>query len=332
MEVPRYTRLVQIDETDRENVLLGKTPVDGRALFRAVCGLAASKPAIIVVDLDTSSEKSFPKEMKDVPNFHGVRVVWAVNANWERVDGKLVLKSDRFLGGNLYARFGIARMPVGFDGVVREWYRSLEVNGAETPSLTVKAVSMYCTGRSDCPEGREPSFAVDYAFPPMHLREFVPELKAPVENGTPFTCSATDIQGFNQKLEGMIVVLGAVHQHEDRHDTPWGTKSGPLLVAMSIEESLNPHGIGHLPSIVKWGLKILLAIGVAALHHFFWPIAATVLTVLLLPMAVLVSSLAMFLFGDYQLSTVPLVVGILLEQLATSAEKGEHSARHAKHP
>jgi hypothetical protein len=137
VQVPRYTRLVQIGETDREKVLLGKTPVDGPALFRALCGLAASKPAVIVVDIDTSSGKSFPKEMKDVPDFHGVKVVWAVNANWEHVDRNLVLKSGHFLGGNLFAPFGIARMPVGFDGVVREWFRSLEVNGAETPLLTV---------------------------------------------------------------------------------------------------------------------------------------------------------------------------------------------------
>ena len=346
VQVPRYTRLVQIDAADREKVLLGKTPLDGRALFRAVCGLAASKPAVIVVDLDTSSEKSFPKEMKDLPDFHGVPVVWAVNANWEPVGRNLLLKSGRFLSGNFVARFGVARMPVGFDGVVREWYPSIEVNGAETPSLTAKAVQLYCQGRWDCPFGREPSLAVDYAFPPMHLSEFVPELsvprrdgdgavlalKAPIEKSKPFACSAGDSLGFNQKLDGMKVVLGAIHEYEDRHDTPWGTKSGAELVAMSIEESLNPHGIGRLPSTLKWGLKILLAIGVAALHHFFWPIAATVLTVLLLPFAVLVSSLAMFWFGDYQLATVPLVAGILLEQLATSAEKGEHWAHHAKHP
>lgn len=329
-QIPRYTRLVQIDETDREKVLLGKTPVDGPALVRAVCGLAASKPAVIVVDVNTASEKSFGKDLRTLPDFNGVQVIWAVNASWEQVGRKLVLKSGRFLGGNLFAPFGIARMPVGFDGVVRGWYRSVEVNGAETPSVTTKAVQMYCQGRSDCSDGHDPSFAVDYVFPSMHLSEFIPELKAPLEKGKPLVCSESDSLGFNRKLEGMMVVLGTTHPDEDRHDTPWGTKSGAELTAISIEESRNPHSLGHLHWTLKWSLKILLAIGVAALHHFFWPISATVLTVLLLPFALLVSTFAVFWFGDYQMATVPLVVGILLEQLATSAEKGEHWAHHAE--
>ncbi|MBK7928990.1 MAG: hypothetical protein IPJ98_16355 [Bryobacterales bacterium] len=232
----------------------------------------------------------------------------------------------RYLGGRLADApkfIGIARMPVGVDGTVRGWYMSLDVNGYETPSLTGKTVEIYCAGKKPgCHATREPSFGRDYRFAAMNLREFV---TAP----PPLSISSCAV-GTNEtdpRLEGKIVVVGGFYPGSDRHDSPWGTKHGAELVAMSIEETLNPQGLGHLPTICKWVLKLLLALAVAVLHHFLWPVAATIATVLLLPVAVFMSSLAIFWFGEYQTATVPLIVGVLLEQLVTSAEKGEHWAR-----
>jgi len=51
------------------------------------------------------------------------------------------------------------------------------------------------------------------------------------------------------------------------------------------------------------------------------------MTALLLPLVTLGSGLGIFYFGEYELAIVPLVFGILVEKLATSAEKGEHHAR-----
>lgn len=327
-EVPRYTRYIRIDDTDREEALFGKTPVDGPALLRAVCAIAASQPTVIVVDLDTSSERSFPPEIKDrLPDF-GVPVVWAVNADWEQHGSKLALKSGRFLGGKITSySYGIARMPIGFDGVVRGWFHTVDVNGVDVPSLTQRAVDLHS---SSAEKGREPSFAVNYLFPEMHLRDFVSPLAGPLDPNEPVVCSEQANRPPDERLKGMVAVLGAVHPTEDRHETPWGSKPGAELVAMSIEESLHPHTIGRFPWLFKLLVKVFLALAVAALHHYFWPIAATLLTVLLLPLGVLLSGCAVFWYGDYHLAAVPLIVGILLEQLATSAHKGEHFARTAE--
>ena len=300
-EQARITRIVRIEAGDRDKVL-------GAAIVNAVSTLMKSSPALVVVDIDTSSAAFEIPEM-------AAPVIWAVDADWELDNKKLNLKSARFLGRRLgeMPPIGIARMPTGFDGVVRGWQHSFEVNGHETPSLVEEVLQRYCGSKQGCRRGGEPYFTRDYQFAPVKLSEFVPVHG----EGDP-------------RLANKIVVLGGFHPGADRHDTPWGTKFGAELVAMAIEEELNPNGLGHLPKALKWVLKILLALCVAALHHYFRPLAATVLTVVFLPVAVLLSGLVMFWSGDYELAVVPLVAGILVEQLATAAEKGEHWVKHVE--
>src|SRR5258708_2149874 len=55
----RVTRIVRIDEEDQK-ILGGQVPVDGLALVNAVCDLIKSSPALVVVDIETASERSFP--------------------------------------------------------------------------------------------------------------------------------------------------------------------------------------------------------------------------------------------------------------------------------
>lgn len=300
-EQAHITRIVRIEADDRDKEF-------GAAIVNAVSTLMKSSPALVVVDIDTSSAAFEIPEM-------AAPVIWAVDADWELDNKKLNLKSARFLGRRLgeMPDYGIGRMPTGFDGVVRGWQHSFEVSGHDVPSLVEAVLQRYCGSKQGCRREGEPFFTRDYRFAPMKLSEFVPVRG----EGDP-------------RLANKIVVLGGFHPGAYRHDTPWGTKHGAELVAMAIEEGLNPNSLGHLPKAWKWLLKILLALCVAALHHYFRPAAATVLTVVFLPVAVLLSGLVMFWSGDYELAVVPLVAGILLKQLVTSAEKGEHWVKHAE--
>jgi hypothetical protein len=321
----RVTRIVRIDETDQKQILGGQTPVNGIALVSAVCALIKSSPAVVVVDIDTASEQSFPEGFQ-MPKM-GASVIWAVDADWEPGKRGLNLKSGRVIGGRLpeVPQYGIARMPLGFDGVVRGWERLFVVNGQGELSLPAAAVSQFCKSTANCHESPENSFGREYLFAKLNLSDFIDHVGATVQD----TCPAGGTSG-DPRLAGKIVVLGAFHSHADKHDTPWGTKYGAELVASAIEEDLNPDGLTHLPTAVKWISKALIALGIATLHHYFRPLWATAFTVLLLPVAVFLSGLAIFYFGDYDLAVVPLVVGILLEQLVTSAEKAEHWTRHAE--
>jgi hypothetical protein len=326
----RFTRIVRIDEEDEKRILGGRSPIDGVALVNAVCALVRSAPAVIVVDIDTASDQSFPPAFR-LPAM-GAPVVWAVDADWEPGQNGLNLKSSRVIGGRLaeIPLYGVARMPVGFDGVLRGWERSLVVNGHNEPSLPSAAVAQFCKQAGDCHEAPETSFGREYLFAKMNLGEFTGEYNNPRDAPVPRACPTSGAGEGDPRIAGKIVVLGGFHSRADRHDTAWGSKYGAELVAMAIEEDITPDGLAHLPAALKWFSKALIALGIVALHHYFRPVWATAFTVLLLPLAVLLSGFAIFAFGDYELAVVPLVVGILLEQLVTSAEKAEHWARHAE--
>jgi len=168
----QVTRIVRIDDIDRRQVLGGQSPVNGIALVNAVCKLEKSSPAVIVVDIDTESEESFPAGFR-LPTM-GAPIVWAVDADWEEGENSLYLRLRRVIGGRLVEvpLYGIARMPVGFDGVLRGWARSFFINGHEEPSLPSAAVDQFCKPPRNCSRSPETVFSHDYLFATMNLRDF----------------------------------------------------------------------------------------------------------------------------------------------------------------
>ena len=326
-EQARLTRVVRIETADLDCVF-GGSRAAGPALIKAVKALADSNPKIILIDIDTSDKQSFPGPV-ELPDFGAVKVIWAVNADWDEANDSqtqaLTLKSEGLLGAkdNETLAHGIARMPVGSDGFLRTWQRTFTVNGRTEKSLPQAAIDEYCQG---CSRAQDTAFARDYLFPKMNLREFVPAsarvAKTLQANNT--DCGAEDVTTPDPRLRDKIVLLGGFHEGSDRHDTPWGTKFGTEMVANAIEEDLRHEPAGNLPTVLKWLLRVAIGIGVVALHHYFRPIWATVLTVLFLPIAVFLSGLLIFHFGDYELAVVPLVLGILIEQLVSSVQKADH--------
>jgi len=189
----RFTRIVRIDEEDQKQILGGRVPINGIALVNAVCALVRSSPAVVVVDIDTSSEQSFAQGFR-LPHL-GTPVIWAVDADWESGQRGLNLRSGRLIGGRLpeIPPYGIARMPLGFDGVVRGWERSFLVNGHDELSLPSAAVNQFCKNGSNCREVRETSFGREYLFAKINLSEFTSRVSAivpePTSRSTLRTCA-----------------------------------------------------------------------------------------------------------------------------------------------
>jgi hypothetical protein len=333
-ELAKLTRIVRIETPDL-NCVFGGGKATGPALIRAVEALAASAPEMILIDIDTSDKQSFP-ETVELPNFGRVKVIWAVNADWAESDHAhtRTLESEGFLGAKDRENLphGIGRMPEDSDGLLRGWQRTFNVNGREERSLPQVAREEYCKVRQ-CNSPREPFFARDYLFlPKMNIREFVPAAARLASNPqiNQTDCSA-DVTTPDLRLTGKIVILGGFHLGSDWHYTPWGTKFGTELVASAIEEDLRLEPTAYLPrflrwllEILKWLVKIAIGLGIVALHHYFRPIWATVLTVLLLPIAIFISGWVIFAWGEYDLAVIPLVVGILIEQLVSSVRKADH--------
>lgn len=320
----RFTRIVRIDPEDYKRIFEGHSPLSGIAIVETVCAIAKHGPAVVVVDLDTSSESSFAEGFKwdSIP----VPVVWAVDTTSSvDSDGRLVQQADPVLGGRLAKQppYGIARMPQDFDGLIRRWKKEEIVAGHSRPTLPWAAVEEYCRRQScqDSPPGTaSTTFTQDFQFQEIRLSEFLPRPARKI----PASCKP---ETADPRLAGRIVVLGGFYSRDDRHETSWGTRRGAELVAMAIEHRFRPAPLHKMADAAKWILKFLLALLIAYIHHRLRPLAATAATVLLMPVAVVILGEAMFQFGSYEVGVVAFAVGILIDQLITAAERAEHLAQ-----
>ena len=324
-EQEHFTRIVRIDPEDYTRIFRGQSPLSGVAIAETVCAIAKHGPAVVVVDLDTSSESSFP------PGFDSksisIPVVWAVDTTSSvDSDGRLVQQPDPVLGGRLAEQppYGIARMPQDFDGLIRRWKKEEQVAGHSRPTLPWAAVQEYCRPPRSCENSSlheaSTTFTRDVRFQEIRLSELLPKPTGRI----PASCKPDTV---DPRLAGRIVVLGGFYSRDDRHETSWGTRRGAELVAMAIEHVFRPAPLHKMATTAKWSLKILLALLIAYIHHRLRPLAATAATVLLLPVAVVILGEVLFQFGSFEVGVVAFAVGILIDQLITAAERAEHLAQ-----
>ena len=328
----RITRIVRIDSKDHEDLFGGNSPLSGPRLVQAACALVSRGAAVVVVDLDTSSAHAFPAGFR-LPQ-SPVPIVWAVEATWDGDDRKAgARKSEPVLGGRLAAQppYGIADMPTDFDGVTRFWRRFDNIGGYPRPTLGWAAIQQYCrAARNECPkeEGhshdRPVPFTMDVQFQDIRLSEFLAGPPA----GFPASCPSLSP---DPRLKDRIVLLGGTYSRTDLHETPWGPRYGVELMAMAIEQVFDPVPMHEVAEYFLIGLEIVLGFLVAAIHHWIRPVSATVFTLILLPLGVIVSAEMMFLLGDVEVGVVPFIVAMLIHQLVGSAERAEHIARRAEH-
>ena len=245
----------------------------------------------------------------------------------------LRLAADPVLGGHYEPTYGIAAMPAGFDGRIREWARFVAIDGVPRPTLIWSAIREYCStpGRPGCPHATELNsvrdapftFSRDVDFQTLNLSEFLTDDSA---QSKAESCSATLP---DPRFENRIVLLGGFYSREDLHDTPWGKRTGVELLAMAIEQELQPQPLHHLALPFKWGIKALIAFGIAFMYHRLRPVPAVLSTLCVLPALILISGYLAFYLGDSDLAVVPFLVGILIEQLVTGTEQAEYLAHRA---
>jgi hypothetical protein len=326
-----FTRIIRIDTEDHKKVFDARSPLPSVALRQSVCALLRRGPAVLVVDLDTSNER----EYQSFKNLNATNLVWARDATYVASGTGFKLAADPVLGGQSEPPYGIAVMPSGFDGRIREWTRFITIDGRPRPTLAWRAVVEYCNNsrRTGCPSQTELNtvsatplnFYRDLDFETLNLSDFLTDSQGQFR---PNDCDATQP---DPRFENRIVLLGGFYSKADLHDTPWGTRTGVELVAMAIEQELEPEPLNHLALPFKWALKILIALGIAFIHCRFRPIPAVLATLGLLPPLILISGYLAFRLSDAELAVTPFLVGILIEQLVSGAEKAEDLAHTTEH-
>jgi hypothetical protein len=358
-EQERYTRIIRIGPDDHRYIFGGRSPLLGDKIVQAVCAVARRGPSAVVVDLDTSSELDYPQGLA-LPHWP-VPVIWGTDVGaFQSTQGKVTLGADPILGGRVepLPDYGVAVMSADFDNVVRRWQRSELIGGYPRPTLAWAAVTGFCLdknhdGRARCPDPRElegagessvvsqslwnrakaSSFTHDIKFLPIQISEFMSrdEAGGAKPRGFPTSCPAT---AYDERLRGRIVILGGSFSRADEHDTPWGKHQGAELVAMAIEHILRPEDRLGLSEYVLSALELVIALVIGVIHHWIRPIPATMFTLILLPVSVILAAECMLYFGRFQVGVVPFVVGMLIHQLAGSADRAEDLVKeleHAKH-
>ena len=339
-EQERYTRIVRIDAADHRLIFGGRSPLFGDKIVQAVCAVASRGPRAVVVDLDTSSELDFPEGLA-LPQWP-VPVIWAADAD-SLGSSQVKRGADPILGGRLepHPLYGVAKMPADFDDVVRRWSRWEQIGGYARPTLAWAAVTAFCgdknhESQAHCPDPRETggdsegpeaaAFAYDLTFLPIGVSEFLERDDTGGANprGFPASCPAG---AADDRLKGRIAILGGSFSRTDEHYTAWGKHQGAELVAMAIEQALRSRDGIELGEYALLAVELAIAFLIGAIHHWIRPIPATVITLVLLPLSVMAAAECTLYFAGLQVGIVPFVVGMLIHQLAGSAERAEEMVR-----
>jgi CHASE2 domain-containing sensor protein len=317
-----HTGLVVVTREERARLLGGASPIPPRKLMQALCAVLRVHPKVLGVDLATDEVP-----LSDLPK---APVVWARGIRIDRVGESIRVEQEAVLGGKHPAALnGLAVAPVMPDWSVRQIhfcyeYDKRRVMQTMTGALVMAAGSPVGLGCDRDEYAETGAYDVNYRFQRFTLSEFSPEK---IDDAALAQCVAGtgdwDAGSKGHPLRGRVVVLGGEYEAQDWHPTPFGLRPGAEVLAGLAEHVLSGASATDSLGWQKWGVKLLLALVIAWIHCRLRPVAALLVCVLGLAALVLCGGfIAVFLAG-YRASTVPLLVGVILEQLVTSAEKAQ---------
>jgi hypothetical protein len=325
----KYARIISITADDYRDIFHGL--IDSGPLDEAIDRILEFKPAVVVVDLDTSAQR-FWKKLKPRPG----SVVWARDVEdipkGNQVELKLLpVRGEMDSSG---VSWGLALFPRSLDWTIRIYRRTYRVGSVPYPSLHWEAANRFCnsaraksapacgnlkalaqklTVEANPSEDdlAEPVLHARYAFEPFPLGDLL--TKAPASG--------------HSDLVGKIVLLGGSYSPQDRHQMPFGVLDGVEVVANAVEAELNPQGQREIGWVAEVGLKVVLALLIWVGHHFLRPLYALWSSLGLLTLLVFVGSLMAAFYAGYVANFALFLLGILIEQLYHSAKVAEQAVR-----
>jgi hypothetical protein len=335
-ENAQKTAIVAITADERNRLLSGFSPIPVINLQQAVCAVLRTQPKVLGVDLDTSHV-----ELKAVPRT-ATKIVWArgIQISRQRTpagEEQITVNQDYLLGqSNPDVLSGLAVAPVMPDWSVRTIPACYEYDeGRVMPTMIAALASAAGQPLADC-YGKEKSlevgaYRVHYRFDRFTLGDFTPQTldRAALERCQRGEGEWADSAVSNHPLKGRVVLLGGEYDAQDWHPTPYGLKPGVEVQASLTEHLLRGSSGREIEDWMEWGSKFVLAMAIAWTHSRFRPVAALVLCLLGLGALVLTGGLLAVYFSAYRAATVPFLLGIVLEQMVTSAEKAQEVSTHA---
>jgi CHASE2 domain-containing sensor protein len=316
-----HTAIITVDSTDYKNYLGGTSPLNPAKLADAICAVLTQRPAVLVVDFDTS-DPSF-KQMQ-IPKTD-TRIVWARSIY--RFRG--ITYAGAVLGMTSGSESqGFAVGPADRDGTVRSFPRQIYVDGKSFATVHWRAVQeLHAREKGVVPapwgnaDFQESELEVgrlsnNFQFDQYPIREFSP---------TNETCRQLPKANVTHNFENKIVLFGGNYQFSDIHRSPFEEKWGVELLASAVEAELSGHGVKHLPDLTKFAFKLALATAIGLSFHFLFALPATLISICGLGVVVVFGNLIAVFLGGYEGMVVPFVLGVVIEQLVNVVEQAQHA-------
>lgn len=346
----KHVVIVSITQDDYKAYFGAQSPLDPAQVKKIVDAIAMGNPAVIGVDLDTSSPTF--RELQPPP---APTVVWARDAervvpNNPGVEGRSVSEvgtrllsrflpflfkpeEERFSISNVLGRVGhefpsgVALVPLDSDSTIRRYRRQFLTTEPDLPvmnSFSWATVKEY--GRStgyrveeteESKEGWVLNSAVDeHSFKPISVKRLLEDLS----NGEGW-------RGERGPVKNKIVLLGGMYPtSRDQHYTLGGPKYGVELLAYAIESDLQGKNIRPPNRYVVWLAELVLGFALVLVHLRFKERPKQVrYTVVAIPLFALLASFLVFSSLALWALFLPILLAVLIQQLSEDVrEYREH--------
>lgn len=303
-------RLVEIDENDYQQTFGGRSPLDVKPFAELLQSIARGRPALIVVDLDTSHESDLTLEPPP-----GIPIVWTVS---NRNGVSSPSEPDKPLGGQkrtaplpALSTSALDLIPRDSQGIVRQYQRRFALkNGGYIASLEFAGGQLFRHQPiPDDPISEDDNDRLlDFRY--KFFPKTAPEVRAlAAEPGWP-----------NGELRGRVVVLGGTYKEgRDQHSTPVGLMNGSEIVAQGIEAEIQNTGIAPANPWLAGFLQLTAGVVLIMLYWRFNLRVALVASLVLLPVLSVAVSLILFHRAALWAPILPVLVAILVTQLYMKA-------------
>ena len=296
--------VVLIDDDDYASLFDSKSPLNHSALEKLINAIAAGKPRVIGIDVDTSSAEF--RNLK-IPS-DGPVLVWARNGSFSNRDNKFHVSN--FLGGQqVDAKYGVIVMRLDSDGAIRRYTRVCDTNKGVEQSFPWAVASAYD------PNGVGKFPATDERLFIKFAGNNVGSHRLHLTAST--VLSLADGPGWqnDSPIKDKVVLLGGAYHSEDEHDTPLGWMLGVEVLAYAVDTELLGGGTKPASKILVTTLGGLVGLLVLLLFQHFKPAQAILICLLTVPVLGALSSLVAFRSMAFWAYFVPIPLAVLTQEI-----------------
>lgn len=301
--------VVRIDDEDYAKLFHQKSPLDHNNLLKIIKSVAAGKPRVIGIDIETTAPQF--QELKPEPNWPVV--VWARNGVFSQRDGKYHL--FQLLGGQeANAVSGIVVMQLDPDGAIRRYPRVCETDHGPVDSFVWAVAKQYDPANMSRHKPTEEGLFINFAGDSegRHRLHFTASRILELADGPGWQSDSP--------IKDKIVLIGGGYSAADEHDTPLGWMLGVEVLANAVETELHGGGLPPPSPILVTALSGLIGLFLLMLFQHFTPLKGFLLSFLLIPLTGMLASLAVFRTLAFWAYFAPIPLAVLVQEIYAQAK------------